>query len=64
MTLAEKHDGLFWDLCSIMGGLESMKKWEEEGLSQKDKVHFTKRGYNLVGNLFFDAFLRAYNNKD
>lgn len=64
MTLAEKHDGLFWDLFSIMGGLESMKKWEEEGLSQKDKVHFTKRGYNLVGNLFFDAFLRAYNNKD
>lgn len=64
VMLAEKHDGSLWDLFSIMGGLDSIKKWEESGLSQKDKVHFTKAGYTLVGNLFFEAFLNSYNNKD
>jgi lysophospholipase L1-like esterase len=64
ITLAEKHDASLWDLFSVMGGLDSVKLWEEQGLAQKDKVHFTKKGYELVGNLFFDAFINAYNNKD
>ena len=62
--LAEKHDASLWDLFSVMGGLDSVKLWEEQGLAQKDKVHFTKKGYELVGNLFFDAFINAYSNKD
>ena len=32
VTLAEKHDGSLWDLFSIMGGLDSIKKWEESGI--------------------------------
>ena len=39
-----------------MGGLKSMEKWQHAGLAQRDKVHFTRAGYLLVGDLFYDAF--------
>ena len=56
--LAEKYEGAVWDLFSIMGGLESMKEWEYEGLAKKDKIHFTNKGYTLLGDLFFNALMR------
>ena len=57
-VLAEKHDGAGWDLFAIMGGLESMAKWEQEELAKKDKIHFTNKGYALLGDLFFNALMR------
>lgn len=56
--LAEKHDGAVWDLFAIMGGLESMEMWEQEELAKKDKIHFTNKGYALLGDLFFNALMR------
>ncbi len=58
--LAEKHEGGVWDLFSLMGGLTSMKTWEKEGLSKADKVHFTPAGYTLLGDLFYNALMKAY----
>lgn len=58
--LAEKYNAGVWDLFSLMGGLQSMKQWEEEGLSQRDKVHFTSKGYRLVGDLFYNALITEY----
>jgi hypothetical protein len=57
-ALAEKHNGAVWDLFAIMGGLESMAKWEQEELAKKDKIHFTNKGYALLGDLFFNALMR------
>jgi hypothetical protein len=37
-----------------------MALWEKAGLAQKDKVHFTKNGYILMGDLFYVAFQNAY----
>lgn len=51
-----------WDLFSVMGGLFSVNKNVNEGLMSADKVHYTKQGYEKQGNLFTEAFLRAYNN--
>ena len=61
--LAEKHDAALWDLFNIMGGMESMMRWEEEGLAKKDKIHFTNKGYILIGDLFFNALMRFYSER-
>ena len=58
--LAEECGGVFWDWYQVMGGRGSMAKWEEAGLAQSDKIHFTPAGYKLVGDLLFDAIMDAY----
>lgn len=59
--LARKHDGAVWDMFAIMGGLNSMRQWEAFGLAQKDKVHFTRKGYKLMGDMMFRAIIESYN---
>lgn len=59
--LARKHDGAVWDMFAIMGGLQSMQKWEAAGLAQRDKIHFTKKGYKLLGDKFYSALIQSYN---
>ena len=59
--LAAQTGGAVWDQFEIMGGLKSMDKWRLAGLAQKDRVHFTHSGYNLLGDLFYNAFLNAKN---
>ena len=61
--LMEKHNLAVWDLFSVMGGYKSMTKWYKAGLASKDKVHFSPRGYVLLGNLMFEALNRSYNNQ-
>ncbi len=56
--LANLTGGAVWDQFHIMGGLRSMESWRKKGLAQKDRVHFTAAGYNLIGDLFYDAFIR------
>lgn len=60
MELAEKHNAAVWDLFSIMGGLDSISQWDQFGLAQRDKIHFTRAGYQLVGDLLFSALVRSY----
>jgi lysophospholipase L1-like esterase len=58
--LAETEGVAVWDLFEIMGGLGSAKTWEENGLAQHDKVHFTFKGYRLLGDMLFEALLADY----
>ena len=58
--LADDTDGAVWDQFEVMGGLKSMEKWYKHKLAQKDRVHFTVAGYQLVGNLFTNALFKAY----
>ena len=60
MKLGEKYDGAVWDFFDIMGGLRSMQDWQDEGIAQKDKVHFTSTGYALIGDLLFNALMEKY----
>ncbi len=60
--LAQLTGGAVWDQFEIMGGLKSMEKWQKAGLAQKDKVHFTRAGYQLLGDLLYQAFSREINN--
>lgn len=60
LELGEQHDAAVWDFFDVMGGLKSMAHWENEGLAQKDKVHFTNLGYNLIGDLLYNALMDRY----
>lgn len=60
--LAEECGGAVWDLYDIMGGKDSVTIWREEGLVQKDRLHFTQTGYELLADLFYNAFAEDYNN--
>lgn len=58
--LMEKHNVAVWDLFSLMGGYKSMLKWQKAGLAGKDRVHFTPKGYVLLGDLMFEALMKSY----
>ena len=60
MELGAEYNAAVWDQFDIMGGLQSMRKWEKEGLARRDKVHFTKEGYTLMGDLLFNALIERY----
>ncbi len=60
LRLGKDCDAGVWDLFDIMGGLGSMRKWEEAGLAKRDKIHFTEQGYELVGDLLFNALMDKY----
>ncbi len=62
LELAEKLDCGVWDFYSIMGGLNSIWVWNRFGLAKRDHIHFTRKGYELKGDLFFNAFLKSYDN--
>jgi lysophospholipase L1-like esterase len=61
-NLALEYNAGYWDLFEIMGGLNSISLWERAGLAQKDKVHFTRKGYELNADLLFVALRDAYGN--
>jgi lysophospholipase L1-like esterase len=61
--LAEEHQGGVWDLFALMGGLHSMQRWQDATLARRDKVHFTKEGYQLIGDLFYNALVEYYKAK-
>lgn len=60
IRLAEKYNGGVWDMYGVMGGLGSIRTWERNGLAKRDKIHLTAEGYELVGDLLFNAILGSY----
>lgn len=58
--LSKQENVAVWDFFTIMGGLNSIKKWEAEKLAKPDKVHFTNEGYQLKADLLFDAIKRDF----
>ncbi len=52
----------FWDFYTIMGGEQSILEWYEKGLSGEDKLHFKRAGYEIQGELFFNALMKMIEN--
>lgn len=50
-----------FDLNEAMGGWGSIYSWFKNGLTLKDKLHFTEQGYSLQANLFTLSLLETYN---
>lgn len=49
-----------WDFYGLMGGKNSIKQWQNNGLARRDYIHLTKTGYELQGNLLYEALIKAY----
>jgi lysophospholipase L1-like esterase len=49
-----------WDLFEVFGGNANIFKNAAKGLMARDKVHYSKMGYEKQADLFFEAFLQSY----
>lgn len=58
--LAEEYHGAVFDTFGIMGGPHGTDRWVSAGLQNTDHVHFTVKGYNLLGDLFYNALILDY----
>ncbi len=58
--LAGEYHCAVWDFYTVMGGFNSSQDWYSLGLMKNDRVHFTREGYRLKGELFFSALLKAW----
>ena len=60
--MAKEYNGVVWNLFRVMGGPESSKIWVEQELMHSDRIHFNRTGYEILGDLFFNAFVQNYRN--
>jgi lysophospholipase L1-like esterase len=58
--LMHKHKIAVWDMFEFMGGYKSIPKWYKAGLAARDRVHFNSRGYNIMGEYMYRAFIQSY----
>lgn len=57
--LSEEYHCALWDFNLIMGGKYSIRTWLKNGLANSDQVHYTKEGYQVQGELLFEALFNA-----
>jgi lysophospholipase L1-like esterase len=51
-----------WDLYDVAGdGRRAAANWWEAGLMRPDHIHFSPQGYELQGNLLYQALIHGYN---
>lgn len=60
LNYAFGNDLAAWDLYEVMGGTGSVNDWYGAGLAGKDRLHFTKSGYELQGKLLSHAIFLGY----
>ena len=54
---AMKHQCSFWNFYKVMGGYDSINKWYAKGMTDKRRIHFSKKGYLIQGNLLNRALI-------
>lgn len=60
LETAVENNVAVWDMFHALGGLSSVNENYKKGLMAKDKVHYSKAGYELQGQLFFEALIKSY----
>lgn len=64
MKLAKHYNGCVWDCFSVMGGLGSSTSWRRVGLMANDRIHFSRKGYELIADMIFNALLTDFLEND
>ncbi len=61
---AFENGAAFWNQFEAMGGAGTINAWAHYSptLAQKDRVHLTLAGYQLVGNSFYAELMKTYEN--
>ena len=49
-----------WNLLDVFGGNKSINRNAAKGYMARDKVHYSKAGYEKQAELFFNAFMQSY----
>jgi len=57
---AKDHNMAWWDLYEVTGGYGAMAKWYSAGMADKYRLHFSKKGYEIQGELLYRAFDEGY----
>ncbi|MEG1546338.1 MAG: GDSL-type esterase/lipase family protein [Bacteroides sp.] len=59
---AQSNDMATWNLYRIMGGnQQACNNWSAGAYMRPDHIHYTVEGYQLQGNLLYEALIKAYN---
>ncbi|MDR1951130.1 MAG: GDSL-type esterase/lipase family protein, partial [Bacteroidales bacterium] len=61
-NVAKNNDCAIWDFYDVMGGKGSINDWFQANLTNNDKLHFIKKGYELQADLLFQALIQNYLN--
>lgn len=49
-----------WDMLYVLGGNKAIYRNAAKGYMARDKVHYSKAGYEKQAELFFEAFIQSY----
>ncbi len=60
--VARKMGCGFWDMYEAMGGKGSARRWSKLKIMNKDLIHPRNKAGKLLGHLFANAFVEAYEN--
>lgn len=55
--VAARHGAAVFDQFDAMGGLGSIEVWRAAGFAQEDRIHFTRAGYRVLADLYWDALM-------
>jgi|TARA_B110000902_G_scaffold75546_1_gene89579 lysophospholipase L1-like esterase len=58
--LAIEEGVAVWDLYEAMGGKNAILDWKNDELARADLIHFTLEGYELQGEMLYNALMRGY----
>jgi hypothetical protein len=57
---AQKNNLAWWDWFTACGGFGAMAKWKAAGMADAYRVHYSKKGYEIQGELMYRAMMEGY----
>ena len=61
-AMSKMKNCVYWNLLGKLGGANAPTGKELQQFMARDKVHYTKDGYEMQGQLFLNDFMSAYDN--
>jgi lysophospholipase L1-like esterase len=62
INVATENNYAVWDMYAQLGGLYGVRRNFNKGLMANDRVHYSKAGYEIQGNLLSEAIIKAFEN--